>query len=383
MGGFGSLKLGLKLWVKLGCSPRYTQMVPKGPHKSEVASSIPGSPGATRQCAATEAACGSHGVWGRGVAMKYQRERRTPKLLPAVRDEVQGAVWYAGVSEVGDAPCDASHRSISERKKKSGVLSSTAALSYGVLLRATATGEGKISLGKISPPLKSPKLQVPSDQMTAITQQDMPQTETPKLQHIATTKRASISSTSYRTGSTRCHTSAQATVGSGAFVTQSLSSGGERWNCSTKISPRETFPSFLNGGIFPAKFSPGEILLPSAVHLEERLTVSQSVPEPASRQSDRYTQFGFFVSGRCGPNQQRGNLPHNPSSGRVVTQPAGIRVVGGSNPSLPTLAPPPVAALKVSRSGSETTPAHVVSAALPLDRWPCYHHRASPLLLAY
>ena len=46
-----------------------------------------------------------------------------------------------------------------------------------------------------------------------------------------------------------------------------------------------------------------EILLPSAVHLEERLTVSQSVPEPASRQSDRYTQFGFFVSSRYGPKQ--------------------------------------------------------------------------------
>ena len=44
-----------------------------------------------------------------------------------------------------------------------------------------------------------------------------------------------------------------------------------------------------------------KILLPSAVHLEERLTVSQSVPEPASRQSVRYTQFGFFVSGRCRP----------------------------------------------------------------------------------
>ena len=52
-----------------------------------------------------------------------------------------------------------------------------------------------------------------------------------------------------------------------------------------------------------------KILLPSAVHLEERLTVSQSVPEPASRQSDRYTQFGFFVSGRCGPKQQGGPSP--------------------------------------------------------------------------
>ena len=68
------------------------------------------------------------------------------------------------------------------------------------------------------------------------------------------------------------------------------------------------------GGSFCTKnghltiFSQLEILLPSAVHLEERLTVSQSVPEPASRQSDRYTQFGFFVSGRCGPKQQGGPL---------------------------------------------------------------------------
>ena len=75
------------------------------------------------------------------------------------------------------------------------------------------TGEGIIS-----PPLKSPKLQVPYAQMTARTQQDMPQTETPKLQHIPTTKRASTSSTSCRIGSTRFHTSAQETVGSGAFV---------------------------------------------------------------------------------------------------------------------------------------------------------------------
>ena len=58
------------------------------------------------------------------------------------------------------------------------------------------------------------------------------------------------------------------------------------------------------GGIFSQEKCQ-KILLPSAVHLEERLTVSQSVPEPASRQSDRYTQFGFFVSGRCGPKQQR------------------------------------------------------------------------------
>ena len=70
------------------------------------------------------------------------------------------------------------------------------------------------------------------------------------------------------------------------------------------------------------------ILLPSAVHLEERLTVSQSVPEPASRQSDRYTQFGFFVSGRCGPKQQRGHSPQSkywPSGNAAGRHPCGRR----------------------------------------------------------
>ena len=67
----------------------------------------------------------------------------------------------------------------------------------------------------------------------------------------------------------------------------------------------------------------------------------------------------------------------------MVTQPAGSPVVGGSNPNLPTLTPPPAAALKVNRSVLEPTPVYMLSAALPLDRWPCYQRRASPLLLAY
>ena len=69
-----------------------------------------------------------------------------------------------------------------------------------------------------------------------------------------------------------------------------------------------------------------QILLPSAVHLEKRLTVSQSVPEPASRQSDRYTQFGFFVSGRCGPKQQGSPSPESkqwPSSNAAGRHPCG------------------------------------------------------------
>ena len=64
-------------------------------------------------------------------------------------------------------------------------------------------------------------------------------------------------------------------------------------------------------------------------------------------------------------------------------QPTWIRVAGGSDPSLATLSPPPAAALKVGRSGFKPTPVHLALAALPLDRWPCYQHHASPLLVAY
>ena len=53
-----------------------------------------------------------------------------------------------------------------------------------------------------------------------------------------------------------------------------------------------------------------QILLPSAVHLEERLTVraNQSLSQ-ASSQSDKSTQFGFFVSGRRGPKQWGDHVP--------------------------------------------------------------------------
>ena len=73
---------------------------------------------------------------------------------------------------------------------------------------------------------------------------------------------------------------------------------GYKWQCPTTQSRTEQHNE-------PQR----KILLPSAVHLEERLTVSQSVPEPASRQSDRYTPFGFLVSGRCSPKQQGGPAP--------------------------------------------------------------------------
>ena len=65
-------------------------------------------------------------------------------------------------------------------------------------------------------------------------------------------------------------------------------------------------------------------------------------------------------------------------------QPAGTRVVGSSNPNRAFLAPPPAAAaLKFGGPGFGPTPTNLASAAVPLDRWPCYQHRASPLLVAY
>ena len=55
----------------------------------------------------------------------------------------------------------------------------------------------------------------------------------------------------------------------------------------------------------------------------------------------------------------------------MVTQPTDIRLVGGLNPSLPTLAPPPAAALKFVTPGLEPRPAQLVCTALPLDRRRC------------
>ena len=43
--------------------------------------------------------------------------------------------------------------------------------------------------------------------------------------------------------------------------------------------------------------------------------------------------------------------------------------VGGSDPSLAILVPPPAAALKFCRPGFEPTPTNHDSDALPLDRW--------------
>ena len=85
-----------------------------------------------------------------------------------------------------------------------------------------------------------------------------------------------------------------------------------------------------------------EILLPSAVHLEERLTVSQSVSQSgkqsvsqtvsrASRQADRNTQFGFFQWQTRLSTAGKGRILRS-SDGPMVMQLAADMQVGGSNP---------------------------------------------------
>ena len=165
--------------------------------------------------------------------------------------------------------------------------SSSSHLRFSSILLTYSTGEGKIS-----PPLKSPKLQVPYAQMTAITQQDIPQTETPKLQHIATTKRAS-------TSSTRFHTSAQETVGSGASVSAWLFLENtillQRWrkmelfhqnfaggNCAT----------FLDGGSFPPPVHDCQLAPRLLPHIETIMCYD------VSRQTEGQRKAGANVSVR-------------------------------------------------------------------------------------
>ena len=91
-----------------------------------------------------------------------------------------------------------------------------------------------------------------------------------------------------------------------------------------------------------------------------------SLSQQAGSQTDTHS-LGFLSVADAAPSSREALCRH-PRSGRMVTQPTGIHVVVGSNPNLPTLAPPPAAALKVGRPGFVPTPAHLASAALPLDR---------------
>ena len=93
---------------------------------------------------------------------------------------------------------------------------------------------------------------------------------------------------------------------------------------------------------------------------------SQPISSLASSQSDRNTQFGFFVSGKRGPKEWADHLPTHPSSGRMVMQMIGIFLVGGLNPSRVHTPPPPPPT--VSRPGFEPPTKKFASAPLPFDR---------------
>ena len=94
----------------------------------------------------------------------------------------------------------------------------------------------------------------------------------------------------------------------------------------------------------------------------------QSLSQQAGSQTDTHS-LGFLSVADAAPSSREAPCC-NPSSGRVVMQPTGNPVVGGSNPSPLTMAPPPVAA-KMSTPGFKPTLANLASAALPLDHCLC------------
>ena len=76
----------------------------------------------------------------------------------------------------------------------------------------------------------------------------------------------------------------------------------------------------------------GKILLPSAVHLEERLTVSQSVPEPRQQSVRKKHIVWVFCQWQMRPQAVGRPFDRRSGSGRVVKQPLGVSSAGGSNP---------------------------------------------------
>ena len=149
---------------------------------------------------------------------------------------------------------------------------------------------------------------------------------------------------------------------------------------ATAVSSRKTpkmainrdFPGLraFSANVARDKNEEQEIPLPSAVHLEERLTVSHSVPAPGQQSVRRKLAVWVFSQW-----QMRAQ-----AVGRRTTTEQAVAewqcsrsqpLVGGSNPSLLTLMPPPPPPPKVSRSGFEPPPRNCALAALPLDRRRC------------
>ena len=84
-----------------------------------------------------------------------------------------------------------------------------------------------------------------------------------------------------------------------------------------------------------------KILLPSAVHLEERLTVSQAVPEPGQQSVRQKHTVWVFCQWQTRHQAVRTLLTRKSSSGRMVLQRSADFLVGGSNPGRVKLPPPP------------------------------------------
>ena len=76
-----------------------------------------------------------------------------------------------------------------------------------------------------------------------------------------------------------------------------------------------------------------KILLPSGVHLEERLTVSQSVLEARQQSTRQKHTVWVFCQWQMRPQAVGRPYHGRSSSGRVVKQPFGVCGISGSNPS--------------------------------------------------
>ena len=119
-----------------------------------------------------------------------------------------------------------------------------------------------------------------------------------------------------------------------------------------------------------------KILLPSAVHLEERLTVSQAVPEPGKQSVRSNTQFGFFCQWQTRAQTVGTPLARQRRSGRMVMQQAKEFLVGGSNPGRPDPPPPPPPprSKTLATWHSNRRPLLLRFAALPFDQLWCDSH---------
>ena len=109
-----------------------------------------------------------------------------------------------------------------------------------------------------------------------------------------------------------------------------------------------------------------KILLPSAVHLEERLTISP-LARPAVSHTETHS-LGFLSVADAAPSSGE-TICLRSGSGRMVMQPAAGLLVGGSSPGgVNTAAPLPQT---VGRPGFEPPTENFASAVLPSHQRLC------------